>query len=915
MSSGVLRVPSVCRIGGERRQAGGREKGPVARAVGPLGTVVEAAGTPVTSSRKDIDAPAVSNDDEAAFRPVVHAPSAPPHTPLLVRPLPCGTTIPVQTASQRLEKSPENEPEPLKLDVVIPAELTAPCMYRVDSAFKFEDYLEESSENVTVFKDLNKSINLIENVCVKEEECRLEVSSELKVNDDNTLPKLSSASAGDMQAEKASIRIKKSPTPKSFSENVVKDDSSFKELKDINQSDENSAEVTIKIPRTKAKDNSQKLKSEDKLCKDSQSVLKENKKDDFMENKQITSNNDKKMSRKKVENQKDNIMDNKITPLKCREPEVVNEVEFSVPDTNIVPEIISESVTIKEKNKNVKVDIDNSNYKSNKEKKNFKDKDKCEDSDTIVASVNLKSKESTKSKNKKHKTLESFEMKDDIEIITEQPHFTDLKSIIASENIERELIKDRHQTPKLEEIKTEQQAWDLLMNEHDVTVPTISVQTTEKNVQDKPKSKRNRKSKYKPFDDVVSNKTEEDSFVEIHNIIDNQPTSSSDLVSISTGYEDTLFKPKHNKCKSQPFENENDGDVLIKSPMNLESNDSINTCDKNISTGQLNIDSKTDKVSNILKGSVASLDVHSDFDFYLAEETAYRSRKTKSASPFYERSSTLDKLHTDTESNVIIIDSTKEDFPQIQITKGKGRKKTTVDMNFEEVEVLDKPIKSWSSITASKSGKSSQEGGATCLNEAKVDIEYSTSSKTVSLQDKLVELCKRRDIMVAECDAPSELKFFEDHHVMRELPPLESPDFGLDEFKLEVMRDSLLEAHDDNVVSPICKINIDDILSSIKDTTNKAIESSAFGHLTLEKMTLPKEDVDYEKITSREIDSGEEDPKQKSSDEDNSSPMASQTDSDKDDKRGAGGGGGAGHASSRRSKANKSRKKKKLFAF
>ncbi|KAM3968021.1 LOW QUALITY PROTEIN: uncharacterized protein ACR2FA_004684 [Aphomia sociella] len=501
------------------------------------------------------------------------------------------------------------------------------------------------------------------------------------------------------------------------------------------------------------------------------------------------------------------------------------------------------------------------------------------------------------------------------------------------------------------DIKTEDQAWDMLFTEaQNPTIVNISRQAVEsdKNSEEsKPKNKRNRKIK-KVQDDLPTS-VGEDSFVEIHAIDDKQQSSSGELVSISTPYEDvessSFYLPKSSKSRVSKSSTPERNDISEK-VSEIVKEEPIKISDKTKSQLRNDNFSGLEALSDfsILKAKESSKDKleYVAKDLTAFERTVFpikespKSKKSKSLSPYTETIKSTDRITESETKDVYVIDTTKDDFPEIQITRGKSRKKSPQPVEIKSLEPVV-PVKSWSSIAASKSNKKVEDV------EKKVEVEKELkavslrdelrdaacilddnieSSKDISLQEKLFELCKRTDIMVAECDAPSELNFVDEHHgVLHDLPPLEALDFGLDDFKLEVMQDSLLDVHEAKLTSPICKINIDDILSSIKETTSKVIESSTFNLIDLEKVPAKKEKgfsvVESHKITTQEVvidDEPKSDEKdieimEKSSDDDAASPVAS-TDSDKDDKKGAGT-SKIILPSSKQFKSKKSRRKKK----
>ncbi|OWR44363.1 Breast carcinoma-amplified protein 3 [Danaus plexippus plexippus] len=479
-----------------------------------------------------------------------------------------------------------------------------------------------------------------------------------------------------------------------------------------------------------------------------------------------------------------------------------------------------------------------------------------------------------------------------------------------------------------ETIRTEDQAWDMLLNDTQQTskkdVNLVTANKVEIKDDVKAKTKKSRKSK-KSIEDQQA-KDDEDSFIEIHNIEEKQ-TTSGDLVSISMPFEDieSSYLPKSKRrSKSRTPErkdvaenkqeniNEQDFDIPNISKKNNKMNEILTTESKtqpiSLSTTK-DIDSKQKELLNV----DAKTGNEPKAGKSLSTKESPKLTKRKSPSPKVDRK----EENKADDKEVYVIETTDDDFPEIQITKGNKSNKRSFQLYEKKKEEAAKPAKSWSSVAASKN-KKVDEVKVVTENIEEQETEDEEMKSPVSLQEKLFELCKRRDIMVAECDAPSELNFVEEHHAVVDLPPLEQLDFGLDNFSLEVMRDSLLEVNEPKVSSPICKINIDEILSSIKETTSKAIETSTFNLIDVEKVPARKERgfniVESDKITSQEVKLEDEvkfekDELEKSSDEEMASPVLS-TDSDKEEKKSSENSNATPTA--KQSKSKKSRRKKKL---
>ncbi|XP_073967662.1 LOW QUALITY PROTEIN: uncharacterized protein [Choristoneura fumiferana] len=530
----------------------------------------------------------------------------------------------------------------------------------------------------------------------------------------------------------------------------------------------------------------------------------------------------------------------------------------------------------------------------------------------ILKPVPVKTVEVTFEKSKK------VEKQENVKAVVEETREKS-KSFEKLEMLKSAKQEVHEKSPKLEKceiVKNEEQAWDLLLNESEKPAVLNVTQTVViDKFEDKPKAKKIRKGK-KGQEDLQA-KEDEDSFIEIHAIEEAKTPSCGELVSISTPFEDidatSSYMSKTRKPRSsKSFTPERDFEPDVK-PIEFVPDD-----DYELTLVKLKSSRKNSSVSAFIEGwpepsftrkttpipadkpTTDNLKVKHDISTSEISSSSLKepvkTKKSKSLSPYPETS----RKHTPFESekkDVYVIDSTKDEFPEIQITRGsKNRKKSPQPLERKGIEKeLIQPIKSWSSIAAAKSDK--KEETITALKEyERIDsweehdvaasLEYPKSSnEPVSLQDKLIQLCKRTDIMVAECDAPTELNFVEEHHTdLHDLPPLEPLDFGLDDYKLEVMRDSLLETNDTKLSSPICKINIDDILSSIKETTSKVIESSTFNLVDLEKVPARKEKgfsvVEGHKITTQEVKIDDEAKEEslvveRSSDEDNVTPPVS----------------------------------------
>ncbi|KOB74769.1 putative breast carcinoma amplified sequence [Operophtera brumata] len=490
-----------------------------------------------------------------------------------------------------------------------------------------------------------------------------------------------------------------------------------------------------------------------------------------------------------------------------------------------------------------------------------------------------------------------------------------------------------------EVVKTEEQAWDLLLSQPERQELSVSPQSmaSDKSDETKPKSKKHRKLKKSQEDS--QNKSEDDSFVEIHAIDEKVQLSCGELVSISMPYEEIESSSSYS---SRTKKSRSPKNLIEKKETKLddwslddhESTFKLKSTKKKSDASDIDIfpelDSKViskerrwEKVSDA--GEIKRSDITEVENIVVKESLQDKKYKLPS---YYESRKSAERAMEAEVKDVYVIDSTNDEFPEIQITRGSKLRKKSTDTFKTETEDVEKPIKSWSSIAASKNVKKDEKFNETITENAtrkkdtiekRVIESYDVDevpSKSVSLQEELMRLCKRTNIMVAQCDTPTELNFFDEHHLLlQDLTPLEL-DFNLDDFKLEVMRDSLLEGNETKVSSPICKIDIDNILSSIKES------SSTFNLIDLKEVPAKKEKgfsvIESDKITSLEIKADDEvrtedkdvEVMEKSSDDDNASPVLS-TDSDKDDKKSTGASNLTLPSSKQSNKSKKSRKKKK----
>lgn len=939
-------------------------RGAVERAVDPLGTVV----VPLPARRPprdDADAHTSSNADEGTFRPVLRAPAAlPAPPPLLVRPLPRTTTIPVQSvAAPAGPASPE--PAPLATTVLIPAALTA-VAWRTDELhlpdFSPEDTSDACERPLRALERREPSNERQLPSCdvpERSEDGRTEwparvdkwprgkiasadgakrnMTSELdgsterrKYKTDRPTDRQGTPARPDRLADESSSKPR----------NLTRD--KYNERKDTAPRNDKFAKqkTTEETSRAKTTEPVRRAADDASTSVDNSSVdikrFDVNK--DLKRQESDVSKRDRARDRGSAECAERESDDSKSLPKPNRSSDDIQPTTRARVKKSPTPKSVSDrdsEVSIKD-NKSKHID-------KPKDVKEPKEIEKHKDIREFRGSKELK--ESKEVKINDEKPVE--DARDSIKILKE-----DKKECIVAINDEpitsftlKLSTKKEHEIIPLrrteDEIKTEEQAWDMLLNEPEKPVIlNVGSQVTvgDKIAEDKPKIKKNRKLK-KTQEESLSK--EDDSFVEIHTIEEKQQCSG-DLVSISDPFDDLesstyLSKTKKRGSKSHTLEKKDDCEILPPNDlMQYESSDFYKAKGSKNYDDVSNIEvlphtSPTQlSYSNMLKVKKHEDGPASENSSFFAKEST-RPGKSKSLSPYPEwrKSDKSVERVARGDKDVYVIDTVGEEFPVIQITRGaKPRKRSPQPSGciVQEMEpAVEKPaIKSWSSIAASKNVKKDERNVELLDKKFEYeennsdDDENPVSSRSVSLQDKLYELCKRTDIMVAECDAPTELNFVEEHHaVLHDFPPLEPLDFGLDDFKLEVMRDSLLDVNDTKLTSPICKISIDDILSSIKETTSKVIESSSFNLIELEKVPATREKgysvIESHKITSLEVkldDDAKDEMMEKSSDDDNTSPVTS-TDSDKEDKKSAGASNLVTPSSKQSAKSKKSRRKKK----
>ncbi|XP_045533818.1 uncharacterized protein LOC106715655 [Papilio machaon] len=846
----------------ETSERAGRSPG-VVRAVNPRGTVAvplaEAAPAPL-----DPDSYTTSNADEATFRPVVRAPASLPLQPdLPLRPLPRTTTIPVENVSPLPHLSPD-EIHPLNTDVIIPA------------ALNVENWLSDNFASNDVATDIRRSKNVGGQVPQKVDRNNVEVnlSNDLGSEEMECKRDVRESSSANVELE---CEVKTKSLPKS------------------NRSSDDIQPTT----RIRCKKSPTKLPVSEKAASDIS--FKNNKKSDVdnKSTKDCEKNREEKKSNVGIKSTDDNL-------IKKGESAAKRSKEFG--DKKELKEV-KETLQVPHK---CMLDVEK---QCDKEAKPInRDAEKhCHIEAKPISSGAIETKTNKPSK----------------------PDFDIGPSNAIKENRILETIN-----------KNEKKPWDTATIETKNTKIEEPTLLSKENEDIKIKTKKSRKTRKTQED--TNAKDDEDSFVEIHNIEeDTQSADTGELVSISSPFEEyepsTSFLSKNKKSRS-PKINEGNGheqnlEEAIRETEQITKSKQSNHSDINKSEFDLLSDFRSIKKENTRKFSTIEIVNFESSEGKFVDEISCsisKEKTTKTKSQLPSNATQLEEISASESKEVYVINTTEDDFPDIQITRAnKPRKKSpqpTVDANNDSKATAKAPIKSWSTIAASKNVKKPETDKNVVPTETTVKKnnvedeimfkrEVLTSSIPIetSLQEKLAELCKRTDIIVAECGEPSGLNFVEEHHsVIQELPPLDGLGFGLDEFKLEVMKDSLLEVADVKVESPICKISLDDILTSMKDTTDKVIESNTFNLIDIEKTPIKKGKgcsvIETDKITSQEVKIDEEgksekdnEVMEKSSDDDVTSPVLS-TDSDKEEKKGT---SSSVQSSSKQSKSKKSRRKKK----
>ncbi|KAL4704124.1 hypothetical protein ACJJTC_003409 [Scirpophaga incertulas] len=919
----------------------------IARSVDPLGCVVAARSSPRPPPLDDRHTR--ENQDEGMFRPVIQAAAALPLPTPPLRPLPHTTTIPVQPLGEPhpTETCKPGDRRPTAGSATVSLELATNAM---------NDSARKSSERI--------SDELVSSRGVGFEEVK---SASVSV-DLNARPALSRHEK--KSSRKSSERASDEPSPRAEildkNRDVISEDVDV-----VSQSKECTPPIKINKSSTsrdeKKSSNRKSSQSSSKrsmrtvaTCGDGKQSLHlsqasevistaKEKHEEIPKDEIITENSDK--------------CENETSSKKVKLPTT----RQSLQSTQISSEIVSTALPTTSTENVSGISLMKELYEASKEK-SLKDEDQAAILNVKWPAVkhSVSSRLQTGDNTKLAKAVSS-EVEVNVPYTGEPTEAKKEKSPVPNKKKEKdgvmkEVVTESNSAQSVvssvkplkwvqEEIKTEDQAWDMLMKEVDdkPLITTVGLEEV------KTRSKKNRK--IKKAQDDVQDIVDDDTFVEIH-AIEKQQLSCGELVSISSPFEDVdacnsfVSKPKKSrssKSVTPDRSKEYDVSVELKSKEELSSCNMLesNLCDVDLLSVLTTLTQSVE--DSKIKARSKTLIKSQQIEPETIMSDTFRLFKNKSLSPYMESRKSTDIPEV---KDLYVIDSTQEEFPEIQITKGNKQRKRSPQLSDYNIEtkqlITEKPVKSWSSIAASKNVKKVDDSQRKSVNEDNkektfekckegnivddktiqvVDVVKSldtvlVSSNEMSFQEKLYELCKRRDIMVAQCDAPSEKSFVEEHHLdVNELPPLEPLDFGLNDFKLEVMRDSILEVTEEKLTSPIYKINIDDILSSIKETTSRAIESSSFNLIDLEKVPAKKEKgysvVESHKITTQEIklddelksNAREADMNEKSSDEDNASPVIS-TDSDKEDKK-VGSSKSALPSQKQPTKSKKSRRKKK----
>lgn len=229
----------------------------------------------------------------------------------------------------------------------------------------------------------------------------------------------------------------------------------------------------------------------------------------------------------------------------------------------------------------------------------------------------------------------------------------------------------------------------------------------------------------------------------------------------------------------------------------------------------------------------------------------------------------------------------KDELADIPVDKELLVDEGTMDYIMPE----EPPKLSWSAVASSKTRKNIENPLQAYIKG--LDETYDSRELCYddnSLASKLSSVCKKDNIVVALCETPeAELCFVDEHHALfMEPPPLEPLDLVLDEQKIQEMHDSLLDyssgrpnyklTSSSGSSNKSSSIPIhDDEVQVMRNFEDFISVSSAFNlpdlkHLEEEDIGLDKNKSIADKVLVVSME--------KYSDEENTSPSSSQTESD-----------------------------------
>lgn len=958
----------------ERVDAAVAEWHGVELAVAPGGNVVRAppaAPPPLT----DADDYTCANDDEASFRPVVRASqSLPPPADLPATNLPRTTTIPVQSLTVTHSSHPESDPRPLTTDVVIPAALD-----------EFDADLERQMCDATrdhplpVRPDISVA-STVKSPTLVADSSSVKVSVVIAAERSGTPEPAREVKVAEVQIEEPKKVVDDIPPM----ENPVELKAPSKKLAQIEQKEFEELKSFKKSPKLSKKESKSKKETLVSMKRDPSPPKKEIPVPLKRESSPSSSNKESLVTSKKEpvpvklesiaiskkESSPTPSLEESVAPSK-KDPLPLPSKKESLPMFSKKDSLSTskrESSPSRPRKESLSSSKKESSHLTSKKEALSSLKRESSPSRSRKESLSYSKKELSPSPSRKESLTSaqkesspslsfsevfSFKRESSDRESSPRQDMTESNTLWKKDKFDwslknsSEIKTSNKETTEIktssvafnEVVKTEEQAWDLLLSQPERRELSVSPQSvaSDKSDETKPKSKKHRK--LKKSQENSQNKSEDDSFVEIHAIEEKAQLSCGELVSISMPYEEmessSSYSSRTKKSRSPKNDiekKETDTKLDEWSLDDLGSTFKLKSSKKKSDVSDIDIFpeldskvvSKERRWEKVTDAEIKSSDI-TVVENIVVKETLH-DKKYKSPSYYENRKSAERAIGTEVK-DVYVIDSTNDEFPEIQITRGSKLRKKSLQTDSEDIET-EKPIKSWSSIAASKNVKKDEKcietktenvASKRDIIEKRVIQSFDVDevpSKSVSLQEELMKLCKRTNIMVAQCDTPTELSFFDEHHLLlQDLPPLEL-DFNLDDFKLEVMRESLLEGNEAKVSSPICKIDIDNILSSIKES------SSTFNLIDLKEVPAKKEKgfsvIESDKITSLEIKADDEvsaedkdvEVMEKSSDDDNASPVLS-TDSDKDDKKSTGASNLTMPSSKQSNKSKKSRKKKK----